>query len=509
MSTTKAPEPVSFGRRIMDLAQEYPDRVALIYVSADGSESHFTTRELDLRSNQVARMFAERGVDEGSTVVVGLPNCPEHIVSCFATWKLGGVTLPLREAMPAIERDAMLDLAKPALVVSNWDGINWPSVDRSQIDQTKVFDDGELPDRVSNPGRAMGSGGSTGRPKVIVRKGPWAFPPGALTKVFEPLGFRPGKTSSLIPGPLYHEAPFFGLCIVIFEGNTAVLMERFVPELVIDLIERHEITYLNTVPIMMQRLIEIPNIHERDLSSVEAVMHTGAPCPPWLKRAWIDLVGPEHVSEVYGGTEGNGYAMNTGVEWLERPGTVGKPYLAEMKIVDDEGNELPRGEVGRIFSRSTIAQEIPFQYVGSEQAPQTDDGFTWIGDLGWMDEDGYIYLADRRTDLIISGGANVYAAEVEAALSEHSGVADVVVVGLPDENWGKRVHAIIQPHDLDEHPAKDELDAWCRERLSAYKCPKTYEFILELPRNEAGKIRRSAMAAERTEVSGVAISADD
>ncbi len=179
-----------------------------------------------------------------------------------------------------------------------------------------------------------------------------------------------------------------------------------------------------------------------------------------------------------------------------------------MKIVDDDGNELPRGEVGKSSAAHRRSEDIPFEYVGLGPGATRSTIFTWIGDLGWMDEDGYVYLADRRTDLIISGGANVFAAEVEAALSEHPGVADVVVVGLPDETWGKRVHAIIQPHDLADHPSEDELNAWCRERLSAYKCPKTYEFIAELPRNEAGKIRRSALAAERAGAE-ISVTADD
>jgi bile acid-coenzyme A ligase len=508
MSASGQPEAISFGRRLTNLAEQEPKRTALIFVAADGRETRISRRELDRRSNQIARMFAERGVGHGSTIVVGLPNCPEHVMTWFATWKLGAMTLPLRAAMPAIERDAMLDLARPTIVVTDWDDIAWPSLSREQLQLCGSYDDGALPDRIANPGRAMGSGGSTGRPKIIVRKGPWAFPPGTFIKVFEPLGFRDDKDISLIPEPLYHEVGFLSTCICIFEGATPVLMERFNPELVLDLVERCRPTFLNLVPTMMQRLLEVPGIERRDLSSVRSVGHTAAPCPQWLKRAWIDLVGPERVVELYGGTEGNGFAMNNGVEWLEHPGTVGKPYLAEMKILDEHGNELPRGEVGRIFSRSTVAQGLPFEYVGSDQAPGTDDGFTWIGDLGWMDEDDYVYIADRRTDMIVSGGANVFAAEVEAALSEHPAVADVAVVGLPDETWGKRVHAIIQPHRFEDRPDGVALNTWCRERLSAYKCPKSYEFVAQLPRTEAGKIRRSALAAERSEGLGQFVPTD-
>ncbi len=166
MSATTQPEAVSFGRRLTDLARQDPGRTAMIFVTADGRESVFSRSDLDRRSNQVARMLAEHGVDQGSTVAVGLPNCPEHIITCFATWKLGGMTLPLRAEMPPIERDAILDLAKPTLVVTDWDDIAWPLASRTQIQQSEVYDDGVLPDRIANPGRAMGSGGSTGRPKA-------------------------------------------------------------------------------------------------------------------------------------------------------------------------------------------------------------------------------------------------------------------------------------------------------------------------------------------------------
>ena len=489
-------EIVSVGCQLTWHAEKHPDEKALIFVRPDGAEQQFTWLDLDRRSNQLARLLASRGVDEHSTVVIGLPNSPEHVLSCYGVWKLGGMTLALSAAMPAIERTALIDLAEPDLIISDWEGLSRPNLSRNELTQCDRFDDGSLPDRLPHPGKALASGGSTGRPKIIVQPSPWGFVPGSIVKLFEPVGLRQSMRM-LVPGPLYHEQPFSTLHWMLFEGSTVVLMERFDPELALDLIERHRVQGMSIPPIFMQRMLAVPNIDQRDLSSIETLIHATAPCPAWLKRAWFDLLGPDRVYEAWGGTEANGYTMIRGTDWLKRPGSVGKPYLAAVKILDDEGNTLPPGDVGNIYSRTTLTDAPTFRYVGSPPAPATSDGYTSIGDLGWLDDEGYLYLADRRTDLIISGGANVYPAEVEAALSEHPGVADVVVVGLPDETWGKRVHAITQPYDIDTHPSDAELNAWCRERLSAYKCPKTYEFIGELPRNEAGKIRRSALAAER------------
>jgi bile acid-coenzyme A ligase len=249
----------------------------------------------------------------------------------------------------------------------------------------------------------------------------------------------------------------------------------------------------------MRRIIMLPGVREgqRDFSSIQAIQSSAAPCPIWLKQAWIDLLGPEKVHEVYGSAEGIGATMIRGDEWLEHQGSVGRPVNCELRILDEAGNDLPPGEVGEIFTRPTETDGPTFQYVGAPNAKSTPDGFYSIGDLGWLDANGYLFIADRRTDMIVSGGANVYPAEVEAALHDHPAIADLAVVGVPDEEWGRRVHAVVQPADPAHPPPVAELDAWARERITSYKVPKTYELVAELPRNEAGKIRRSALAAER------------
>jgi bile acid-coenzyme A ligase len=283
----------------------------------------------------------------------------------------------------------------------------------------------------------------------------------------------------------------------LFEDHTLVLFEKFDAARVVDAIERHRVNFGFLAPTMMQRIIRLPGIEERDFSSVEAFFHTAAPCPPWLKRAWIELLGAEKLYEGFGATEAVGSCRIRGDEWLEHPGSLGRPVNCDLAILDEEWRPVPAGEVGEIFMRPH-AERATYEYIGSDPAKTTPEGFVSVGDMGWVDADGYLFLADRRTDLIITGGANVYPAEVEAALSEHPGIADVAVIGLPDEEWGKRVHAVVQ---LGATPLTvAELDAHCRERLASYKAPKTWEFVDALPRDEAGKIRRLALVAERAPV---------
>jgi bile acid-coenzyme A ligase len=296
---------------------------------------------------------------------------------------------------------------------------------------------------------------------------------------------------------LYHNSPFLNAYRGLADDNTIVLMERFDAAKAVDAIERHRVNYAYMPPIIMRRIIMLPGVRERDFSSIQAIHSSAAPCPPWLKRAWIELIGAEKVYEVYGSSEGIGAAIIRGDEWLEHPGSVGKPVVCDLRILDEQGNDLPPGAVGEIFTRPTATNGPTFHYVGDAKIKSTPDGFYSVGDLGWVDEEGYLYIADRRVDMIISGGANVYPAEVEAALHDHPAIADLAVIGVPDEEWGKRVHAIIQPLDPAHPPAVSDLDAWARARITSYKVPKTYEFVAELPRNEAGKIRRSALADER------------
>ena len=490
---------IPYGRRISELASEHPDRTAMVFIPQEGEDRIISWRELDRASIRLAYLFAERGVNETALVAIGLPNSPEHYVAAHAAWRLGALVLPVSYRVPPVERDAILDLAKPALVIADWEGSRHPTLGAAGLQSGASHPETPLPDRVPNPGKAMGSGGSTGRPKIIVSPGPWAWQPGDLARLLHPItGFAAGQTQ-LIAGPLYHNAPFTWGHFGLFEDHTLVVFERFDADRVVDAIERYRVNFGFFSPTMMQRIAQLPRIKERDFSSMQSMFHSAAPCPEWVKRAWIDLVGPEKVCEGFGSTEDEGTVWLRGDEWLDHPGSVGRPQIAELRILDPEGRDLPPGEIGEIFMRPKGRGEPHHYYIGSPPAKQTKDGFVSVGDMGWVDEDGYLYPADRRVDLIISGGANVFPAEVEAALSSHPEVVDVAVIGLPDEQWGKRVHAVLQPRDLANPPSVEDLNTYARERLMPYKAPKTYEFVEDFPRDPSGKLRRSRLVADRSQ----------
>lgn len=489
---------VSYGRRLAELAEMQPDATAFIFVTTGGAESPVTCRRLEDQSNRMARGLAQRGVGQGDMVVIELPNSVEHVVATFGAWKVGACVLPLRWDLPAWERERVLAVAKPKIVVGRrTEESPWQAVSPEQLDDPALSVD-PLPDRIPDPARAVASSGSTGVPKVIRANGSGVFMPTAIeNSAANALGQYPGQIQ-LVPAPFYHTNGSLITFPALLQGQSLIVMERFVADLALELIERHGVNTLTATTIMLQRMARSPDMDTRDLSSIESLLHGAAPLPEWLARFWIERIGPTRFFIAYGSSENAGTCFVRGDEWLQRPGTVGRPVNTELRIRDDEGRDLPPGEVGMIHLRRPGVTAPVFNYLGDVPSSTGADGFTVLGDLGWLDDDGYLYLADRRVDMIISGGANVYPAEVEAALTEQTGVADAVVIGLPDDEWGERVHAVVQPADPAAPPTVDELRAHCRERLAAYKVPKTVEFIDRLPRNDAGKIRRGDLARERT-----------
>ena len=482
----------SYMSRMARLAHAHPDRAAIIFAPIAGDERTISWGVLERWTNQIARLMADRGVTGGSMVVTGVWNSPEMIAFTIAAWKIGARVLPLRAILPQRERNEILDLAKPSLVLSDWDDHTWPSILPDELSAATNYSDAPLPE-VPHPGKAIGSGGSTGHPKLIIDA---AWNPVAGTETGRRLGTREGQIQ-LMAAPLYHNSPFLQAFTGLADNHTLVVMEKFDAERAADLIQRHRVSYAYLPPILMRRLALLPDFQERDFSSFEAMHSSAAVCPIWLKQAWIDKLGPEKVYEVYGSAEGIGATIIRGDEWLTHRGSVGRAVTSDVRILDEERHPLPPGEVGEIFLRRHDGSTPTFHYIGAAPVKFTEDGFASLGDLGSLDEDGYLYIADRRVDMIVSGGANVYPAEVEAALSEHPGLADVAVIGVPDEEWGRRVHAIVEPHESAEAPTVQELNAHVRERIAAWKAPKTYEFVAQLPRNEAGKIRRTSLAAER------------
>lgn len=491
-----ASTPISFGRRLAQLAHERPDGTAIVFAARGGDEQLVSWSQLEASCNQAAHRMAAAGIGPSSLVVVGLANSIDHVRATQGAWKLGACVLPVRWDLPDWERDRVLELAQPSVVVADWERVGpWTQLRPAELTDASL-PTGARPDVVASPARAIASSGSTGTPKIIVSNTPGQGVPGQslhnLTAVY--MKHRAGQVV-LVPAPLYHTNGFLMLHSALFEGQTAVLMERFAPDRAVELIERYRVNTFVGVTIMLQRMARLPDIAERDLSSIESVLHGGAPLPQWVARAWIELIGPTHFFVCYGSSEQAGQTLTRGDVWLEHPGTVGRPFVSEFKILDPDGAELPPGEIGEIYMRQLGQQTASFDYRGG--IPQTrPDLFSSVGDLGWLDDEGYLYLADRRKDLIISGGSNVYAAEVEMALTEHPSVSDVVVVGRPDEEWGQRVHAVVELVADAAALTPTELSEHCRARLAPYKVPKTFELVARLARTEAGKIRRSDYGAD-------------
>jgi bile acid-coenzyme A ligase len=482
--------PIPYGSRIQQLGEERAGQTAIVFVADDGTERLVPWSELDSRSTQIARELAARGLGAGDRLGIKLHNSPEHIFTTFAGWKLGAVVVPVRWDLPDWELERVRRVLDPKLVVE-------PD-DAELLEGSRTASTDPLPDVTPPHSSGILSSGSTGTPKVILRKAPGVYNPEAspnsLVEAYGPLS---DPQLVLVPAPLYHNNGFMHTSNLL-AGDGLLLLERFNAARLLDAIEHHGATGFVATTIMLQRITREPDVAERDLSSVEWVMHGAAPLPEWLARSWIDLVGPTHFFVCYGSSEGAGATFARGDEYLDHPGTVGKGAIGtELRILGDDGDELPTGEIGAIYMRQPSG--VMSDYVGDvAPIPETVDGFATVGDLGSVDADGYLYLADRRVDMIVTGGANVFPAEVESALSEHPGVSDVVVIGLPDEEWGRRVHAIVQPADPPgQQPPADELVAWCRARLSPYKVPKSIELVDVIPRSEAGKLNRAVLVAER------------
>ena len=478
-------EGVALSSILAHHAHRSPGRAALI-----AGETRVTYAELDARTNRRARALAAQGVAKGDFVTVALPNGLEFYETVFAIWKLGAIPNIVAAKLARPEMEAILDIVRPRLFIGTppSPGIKAFAAGQSGLEAHSAD---PLPEAVAPHWKAMTSGGSTGRPKVIVDAMParWNPQEGFLCQ-------QPGDTI-LNPGPLYHNAPFHCITMGMFTGATIVEMGKFDALQSLELIEKHGVNWVTMVPTMMHRIWGLgPELLSRfTLPSLRMMLHMAAPCPPWLKEAWIGWLGSERVWEYYGTTEATGSTMISGTDWLTHRGSVGRVREGyALKILDADGHERPVGQVGEVYVRPQGGPGSTYYYLGS---PSTRIGeWETHGDLGYVDAEGYLYLADRRNDLIISGGANIYPAEVEAAIEAHPWVRTSAVIGLPDDEWGARVHAIVQPIEgaaLDEA----ELLAFLKGALTGYKLPKAIEFSSEPLRDEAGKVRRAALRAAR------------
>ncbi|WP_068188446.1 AMP-binding protein [Mycobacterium sp. UM_CSW] len=471
------------GTQISQAARLAPDEPA---VTCDGRT--ITRGELDASTNRLARAYAERGVGVGDYVTMVLPNSIEWIQAAVACWKLGAVPQPLSARLPDAELQGLLELRPPALLVGR-DSSEIPSVPAGFVPDP-ALSDAELPEAVSPVWKAMGSGGSTGRPKLIESGGDSRIP----AAVGYPLGAQEGDTT-LVPIPLSHNTGFTTATIALLMRHHLVLMSRFEPQGFLRLISDHRVTFLTTVPTIMQRALPVyhadPGAY--DLSSLRRFWHMGAPCPPAVKQAWIDLLGPEVVWELYGGTELQALTFISGEQWLTHRGSVGVVVAGEMKVLDDDGNPCPPGVVGEIYMRPAPGSAPTYRYVGV--TPKSRDGWDSLGDLGYFDDDGFLYLSDRRVDMFTVGGRNVYPAEIENALSAHPEVLSCLVVGVPHDDLGQVPYALVHAADGSALDA-DGVKGFLRELISSYKVPDAVEFVGAPLRDDAGKARRSAVRAE-------------
>ncbi len=488
---------VSYGKRITDLAVATPDDTALVFAASDGTDLEISWRELDERTSQVARLLASRGAGLGDLVACGLPNSPEHFYVTIGAWKAGAGCVPVRWDLPVWERERVLEVAHAMLLVGDHVDSSVAVITTREIRATTTLPSDPLPDVVPCPASGIASSGSTGKPKIIVSPMPGSEVPGAQLPMPSAYVEIPAHLPQLIPAPLYHTNGFLVAHMSLRNHQLTVVMERFDAARALALIERWRLACFTAVPTMLARMARASHERTYDLSSLFYVMQGGAPIPDWVVDTWIELVGADRFYMTYGSSERVGLTIVRADEWQHHRGTVGRGYQTLIRILDDDGHDLPAGEVGEIFMVQPDAPGPAFAYVGAVAPKQTPDGYTSIGDMGRLDEDGFLYIADRRSDMIVTGGANVFPAEVEAALSEHPLVHDVVVVGLPDPEWGRRVHAIVEPTDIADPPTVADLDAHTRARVAAYKVPKEYEIIDRMPRNEAGKVNRTNLAAER------------
>jgi long-chain acyl-CoA synthetase len=460
-------------------ARNRPDKVAIV-----AGARRITYGQLDQEASRFARVLRDRGVEPGRRLGVALRNRPEWLFAAYAAARLGAQVVPIPYGATADERAYFCEDGDVGFLL---DEENLPEIAGSAAQQPADPIDGAGPDYVVQ--RSYTSG-TTGRPKAVVRpEAPaWAQIQGMI-RYFEVYGLDDADEVNLTASPLHHLAGFSGPHSALMLGHTCVLMEHFDAEQAVELIERERVTYWMCAPVHLYRLTRIARekLAGADFSSVKRVLHGSAPCAPSLKRDVMALFPPGAVWETYGGTETMGSVI-TAEEWMRKPGSVGRPARGStIKILDDEGNELPPGEVGLVYIGSEWGRG--FKYSGPEELTESvyRGNLATLGDLGYLDDDGYLFVVDRRKDMVITGGANVYPAEVEAVLVRHPSIAEVAVIGVPDDEYGEIVTAIVVP---DGELSADDVKAFAREHLVAYKSPRRVEIVAELPRDPMGKVQK-------------------
>lgn len=484
-------------------AQKTPEKPAIIMAN---SGARLTYAELEARSNRMAQLFRACGLMRGDVIAIFLENHTDFLPLCWGAQRAGLIYTCISTKLTADEAGYIVSDCGAKLLVAgaslapvaarlpavahrfsiggDIEGFRPLDAALADMPATRIADE--------SPGRDMlYSSGTTGRPKGVtgpLPEGPIDAPNALLMLVAHLYGFGP-DTIYLSPAPLYHAAPL-RYCIAVHQfGGTVIVMEKFDPERYLALIEQYRVTHSQVVPTMFVKLLKLPaDVRQRhDLSSLKAVIHAAAPCPIEVKERMIDWFG-EKIFEYYSATEGAGFTAISPQEWLRKKGSVGKSLLGEIRILDEAGNLLPPGREGRIFFHG--GPPVSYHNAPEKTAEVTGEHGATFGDIGYVDEEGYLFLTDRASYMIISGGVNVYPQETENILIMHDKVADVAVIGVPHEELGEEVKAIVQPRDwADAGPElAAELIEFARARLSHVKCPRSVDFERELPRHDTGKL---------------------
>ena len=473
---------VSFPKRLAAIAAKKPESPAISF-----GDKTLTWRSLDLESNRIAHSLKAFGVQPGDLVTLALQNGLHFFAVTWGIWKVGATPQPVSSRLPLEELRKIIEVAKSSLVVTEDEFSGLENATTLSALMEKTGEHAPLSDQTSPSWKAPTSGGSTGRPKVIR-----CTIPAEYSEAVE-RSFRLSESDiSLIPAPLYHNAPFVLATRALLAGSHVIIVPRFDALTTLELIEEYKVSFLYVVPTMMSRIAKLPSDpRQHDMSSLKTVWHMAEPCPIWLKEYWIDWLGGEKIWEIYAATEGVASAQINGIEWLEHKGSVGKVAPPkQIRAFSAEGEMLPPMEVGELFLHPGENGNIPYEYLG---APANErSGWHSMGDIGYVDEDGYLYLCDRRADMIIVGGVNIYPAEIESAILSHPEVHSTAVIGLPCEDRGKRIHAIVQTK-LSEETLKQYL----ANKLVKYKTPHSFELVDYSLRDDAGKVRRSQLVAER------------
>jgi long-chain acyl-CoA synthetase len=493
-----------------------PDQPAIVMA---GSGETITYRELDERSNRLAHLLRAAGLKRGDHYALFLENHPRFI-ECDAAGERAGLyytnvnsfltaaelayivnnslskVLITSEARRETALAAMAECPNVELCLIA-DGPGHGSRVRNLDEATARFPATPIPDE-AHGFPMLYSSGTTGKPKGVLR--PLVDQPlaqlhpliAAFAKFWR---FREGQIY-LSPAPLYHAAPWVGVAGTIRLGGTAVVMEHFDAEEFLRLVEKHRVTHTQLVPTMFSRMLKLPEAVRRryDLSSLEVAIHAAAPCPVPVKEAMIDWFGPI-ILEYYSATEGLGLTVCDSVEWLEHKGTVGRSVLGELHVLDDDMREVPTGQTGKLWFKTAS----PFEYfndpIKTAEVNSPDRTMSTVGDIGHVDEEGYVYLTDRAAFMIISGGVNIYPQECENLLVTHPKVADAAVFGAPNEEMGEEVKAVVQlmPGFAAGPGLEAELIGFCREHLAHHKCPRSVDFEAELPRLPTGKLYKGPL----------------